>query len=87
MVNYSLGKIYKIVCNTTGKVYIGSSCCPRLCRRLTKHREDYNRFLNIKENIVKTKKKMQTETYSFSNKSNNRFYNNTHIIIKSISLR
>jgi hypothetical protein len=54
MVNYyySLGKIYKIVCNTTGKVYIGSTCCPRLCRRLTKHREDYNRFLKEKYHFV-----------------------------------
>ena len=37
VVNYSLGKIYKIVCNTSGLVYIGSTCEPRLCTRLARH--------------------------------------------------
>ncbi len=37
MPNYQLGKIYKIVCNTTGKVYYGSTCEPTLARRLAKH--------------------------------------------------
>ena len=37
MVNYQLGKIYKLVCNNTGKQYVGSSCQDRLCSRLTGH--------------------------------------------------
>ena len=37
MVNYKLSKIYKLVCNNTGKQYIGSSCQGRLCSRLTGH--------------------------------------------------
>ena len=37
MTNYSLGKIYKIVCNTTGLVYYGSTCEPTLARRLAGH--------------------------------------------------
>ena len=35
--DYSRGKIYKIVCNITGKIYIGSTCEPTLARRLAKH--------------------------------------------------
>ena len=46
MVNYQLGKIYKIVCNTTGLVYIGSTCEPTLARRLWGHKSKYNRYLN-----------------------------------------
>jgi hypothetical protein len=37
MVNYQLGKIYKIVCNNTGDVYVGSTCEPTLARRLQNH--------------------------------------------------
>lgn len=48
MVNYQLGKIYKIVDNVTGKIYIGSTCEPTLARRLVKHRSDYKRYLNEK---------------------------------------
>ena len=39
MVNYQLGKIYKIVDNTNGNIYIGSTCEPTLARRLAKQRE------------------------------------------------
>ena len=44
MVNYQLGKIYRIVCNTTGKVYIGSTCEPALARRLSKHNDAYKQW-------------------------------------------
>ena len=44
MVNYNNGKIYKIVCNITGQIYIGSTCEPRLCLRLSKHVTDYKRW-------------------------------------------
>jgi hypothetical protein len=45
MVNYQLGKIYKIVCNKTGLIYVGSTCEPTLARRLAKHKADYNYYL------------------------------------------
>lgn len=45
MVNYQLGKIYKIVCKTTGQQYIGSTCEPTLARRLAGHRGAYNQYL------------------------------------------
>jgi hypothetical protein len=37
MVNYQLGKIYKIVDLSTDECYIGSTCEPTLARRLAKH--------------------------------------------------
>ena len=39
--DYQRGKIYKIVCNITGKIYIGSTCEPTLARRLAKHVGDF----------------------------------------------
>ena len=41
MVNYNLGKVYKIVCNITGLIYVGSTCESRLCTRLAKHVAEY----------------------------------------------
>ena len=41
MVNYQQGKIYKIVCHTTGFVYYGSTCEPSLARRLHQHKLAY----------------------------------------------
>jgi hypothetical protein len=45
MPNYNNGKIYKIVCNTTGEIYIGSTVM-QLCRRLSTHVNDAKRLLN-----------------------------------------
>ena len=45
---YHGGKIYQIVCNTTGKIYVGSTCTPRLCHRLAEHASSYRRYLNGK---------------------------------------
>jgi len=45
MVNYQLGKIYKIVCRTTGEVYVGSTCEKTLSKRLVAHRSACSRFL------------------------------------------
>ena len=41
MPNYELGKIYEIVCLTTGKRYVGSTARPLLCMRLTTHVSEY----------------------------------------------
>ena len=41
MPDYQLGKIYKIVDNTNGNIYVGSTCEPTLARRLSKHVSDY----------------------------------------------
>jgi predicted GIY-YIG superfamily endonuclease len=37
MVNYGNGKIYKVVCSETGRVYVGSTT-DTLSRRMTRHR-------------------------------------------------
>jgi hypothetical protein len=54
---YSQSKIYEIVCNKTGKRYIGSSCEDLLSQRLANHRSNFKRFKN---------KKLQGYTTSFS---------------------
>ena len=41
MKDYSKAKIYKIVCNISGLVYVGSTCEPTLARRLAKHVGNY----------------------------------------------
>jgi hypothetical protein len=54
MVNYQLRKIYKIVDNTNGNIYIGSTCEPTLARRLSQHCGEYRFYLNkeIKKNVT-----------------------------------
>ncbi len=41
---YKNGKIYKLICNNTGKIYIGSTC-KKLCQRLAQHKSDYKKYL------------------------------------------
>jgi hypothetical protein len=49
---YQRGKIYKIVDNTTDKIYIGSTCENTLARRLAGHVKDYKYYLNSKTHYV-----------------------------------
>jgi hypothetical protein len=51
-VDYNLGKIYKIVCNVTDEIYIGSTCQPTVAHRLAKHVQCYKRFKIGKSNYV-----------------------------------
>ena len=44
MVNYGNGKIYKVICSATGRVYIGSTTVT-LSRRMTSHRAPNNRCM------------------------------------------
>ena len=48
MVNYQLGKIYKIVDNTNENIYIGSTCEKYLSKRLNAHVLNYRKYLNKK---------------------------------------
>jgi hypothetical protein len=52
MVNYELGKIYKIVCNETGLIYIGSTSPKYLTTRLEGHKRKYKCYLNGKCHFV-----------------------------------
>jgi hypothetical protein len=50
MVNYSNGKIYKIepINGEEGEIYIGSTTKKLLSQRMSKHRSEYNGWLNSK---------------------------------------
>ena len=48
MVNYENAKIYKLVCNKTGLIYIGSTCQRLLCKRLSGHVANYKCWKNGK---------------------------------------
>jgi hypothetical protein len=52
MVNYENGKIYKIVCNVTGLIYIGSTTKKYLCDRLGGHTYAYKIYLTGKDNYM-----------------------------------
>ena len=51
MVNYENGKIYKIVCNETNDVYIGSTV-EKLSVRMSKHRAHYKRYQAGKRSYI-----------------------------------
>ena len=63
MVNYQLGKIYKIVDNTNGNIYIGSTTEPTLSRRLAQHKNDYKNYLNGNHNFVTSFEILKNENY------------------------
>jgi hypothetical protein len=54
MVDYKNGKIYKIVCHTTNKIYIGSTANKHLSQRLSVHVADYKRFISGKSKACTT---------------------------------
>jgi hypothetical protein len=48
---YSNAKIYKIVCNITGLIYVGSTC-KKLCQRIAQHRATYKQYLKGNHNFI-----------------------------------
>lgn len=60
MVNYQLGKIYKII-NTTNDVYIGSTCEKYLCQRLAKHKSHFEEYKKGKMNYCTSFKLLQED--------------------------
>jgi hypothetical protein len=63
MVNYASGKIYKIVCNKTGLIYVGSTCEPTLARRLAKHVGNYKEFVNGTNHFITSFKIIENNDY------------------------
>jgi hypothetical protein len=63
MVNYQQGKIYRLVCNTTGLVYVGSTCEPTLARRLNGHKSDYKYSLKIGNGFITSFKILENNNY------------------------
>ena len=56
------GKIYKIVCNITGKIYVGSTTKP-LEKRLSGHKAHYNLYLKNKYHYVSSFEIFQNGNY------------------------
>ena len=63
MVNYKQGKIYKIECNVTGLIYIGSTCKKKLSQRMTEHRSNYKKYLNGKKKYYSAFIVMKNDDY------------------------
>ena len=63
MVNYKQGKIYKIECNVTGLIYIGSTCKKKLSGRMTEHRSKYKKYLNGESNYYSSFIVMENKDY------------------------
>ena len=63
MVNYNLGKIYKIVDNTNDNIYIGSTCEPTLSRRLAKHVSNFNGYKRGKDKFMTSFKILENGDY------------------------
>jgi len=62
MVNYQNGKIYKLIDNTNGSIYIGSTT-QSLSRRLDGHRGHYKHYLNGTGRICLSFKIIQNNDY------------------------
>ena len=62
MIYYSKSKIYKIVCNITGLIYIGSTS-QTLCQRLQDHKKNYKRYLNEKFPFISSFKIIENNNY------------------------
>jgi hypothetical protein len=61
--NYKNGKIYKIVCNITGKIYIGSTCMPKLSQRLVKHGGNFREYLKGKGHFISSFEILENENF------------------------
>jgi hypothetical protein len=63
MPNYKLGKIYKLIDNTNGNIYVGSTCEPMLSRRLAGHVKSYKAWQNGKYNYVTSFEVIKNNNY------------------------
>jgi hypothetical protein len=61
MVNYQLGKVYKIVGN--GFIYVGSTTRPLLCQRLAGHNNRFKRFQEGTSNYITSFKCLTDENH------------------------
>jgi len=76
MPDYTKGKIYKIVCNITGLIYVGSTCEPTLARRLAEHLKTFKQWKNGQNKSMTSYKILENgnydiillETYACQNK-------------------
>ena len=59
---YQKGKIYQVVCNVTGKCYIGSTR-QTLSARLSGHRDNYNKYLKGGKAFCKSYHIIENDVY------------------------
>jgi hypothetical protein len=60
---YKNGKIYKIIDNTTGNIYIGCTC-KKLCQRIAGHRTAYKNYLNGTGHYITSFEILKNDNYS-----------------------
>lgn len=63
MVNYSDGKIYKIINSIDNKIYIGSTCSKYLCKRMGQHRERARDSQNLSNKLYCHMRKLGVEKF------------------------
>ena len=61
---YNESKIYKIVCNITGLIYVGSTTEKYLSNRLQKHKSSYKLYLNDKYHYVSSFMILENNNYN-----------------------
>jgi hypothetical protein len=87
MPDYSLGKVYAIICRKSGRQYVGSTCEPTLARRLAGHVRMFNGFINENQNYCSSFEIIKEndyyiiliEEYSCSSKDSLRMREQYHI--------
>ena len=61
-IDYSKGKIYKIVDNTNGNIYVGSTI-QKLCERLRGHRKHYKSYLKGEQSFTSSFDIIKNDNY------------------------
>jgi hypothetical protein len=82
MISFKDAKIYKIHCNKTGLNYIGSTCEPTLEKRLSKHKSQYQCYLNGKTRFVTCYDILKNNDYSISLVENVNAKNNDELLAR-----
>lgn len=59
---YEKAKVYKLIDNTNGNIYIGSTCSP-LCKRLSYHKTDFSKWKNGKHHYISSFKILENNDY------------------------
>lgn len=62
----SIGKIYKLECLNTGKVYIGSTTCKYLSQRLSSHVNCYKRWVRGQRSFITSFQIIEGGNYEIS---------------------
>jgi hypothetical protein len=63
MEKYQKGKVYAIICNKTGRRYVGSTCEPTLARRLAQHVQGFKCWLKNDKGFLTSFDIIKDENY------------------------